>query len=677
MGKYKPSGDLIIAGQRIHIDAPVVNWTEGPRWDATSTFCQPTATDPRPPCTPLPGGGHKPYDGPAFAQRYSLRPALRRYGNNPPMDAVKAVIRQFVVHHDGCASSDMAFSVMQNERGLSCHFLIDNDGTIFQTIDLSLAAWHAALWNPGSIGVELCNRGDVKLDPNYYSKGKHGPNRNVVPCKINGHTFLAFDYTPAQYQAFQQLGRALLRLLPNLPAEYPQSSPGVQHWGTLPERGPGNSFGFAGYIAHYHLTGQKWDPGPFDFKKFCSSLRGQLCFPMFPRAPKKDEDRPLIPALADDLKADTDLLFKANEVTGDGGYFPVGPWGESRLWHGGVHVPVKSEEKLRQIFAPFPGRIMAARMGGDSPVGSTNFVLLKHDMTLGASKVQFYSLYMHLADALKSDKKPEWMTKPDGTWAKKVAKNEIKPGKVIELDDPIEAGALLGLAGKAGPAEHNKLQIHLEFFSISELFVDVPNSPFDVVDGTAGGRFCDSPKINDLIDTSPKDGKLSRQELSSFYSGGGGAQMRSIVTFNVSPWTVEPSWSDALRVPKDFKDYKPAEIDQLVADQITPGLWWDAAIAKHTKLPATGEVYHYNPIFFLRWFNQQLLDAAATAPPPASEKDAKDIPKDLLDDFGVNSDKSGDTMRSTKEMDEDPCDTTLGLAEMSAGFDGPQECLPQ
>ena len=32
----------------------------------------------------------------------------------------------------------MASSVLQNERGLSCHFLLDNDGTIYQTLDLAL-----------------------------------------------------------------------------------------------------------------------------------------------------------------------------------------------------------------------------------------------------------------------------------------------------------------------------------------------------------------------------------------------------------------------------------------------------------------------------------------------------------------------------------------------------------
>lgn len=673
MRKYKPSNNLIIAGQTFKTDAPIVNFMDPPYWNATSKSCFSTETEARPPC--LPGkDGQVPYGKlPApYTQRYTTRPALRRYGANPPLEAVKAVIRQFVVHHDGCASSDMAFNVMQNERGLSCHFLIDNDGTIFQTIDLALAAYHAAEWNFGSIGVEMCNRGDVKLDANYYSSGKHGPNREVTTCKINGHKILAFDYTKAQIDNFILLGRALQRYLPNIPAEYPQSSPGVQHWDTMPKAGPNNSFGFSGYIGHYHLTGQKWDPGPFDFKSFCSKLRGVYCYPVFPKGePKKNQDRPIVPDQADELKEDVADLYKANENRADGGFFPVGPWGEHRLWHGGVHLTAKAGAP---VFSPFPGRIVVARMGADSPAGSVNFVLMRHDMALGTSKVQFYSLYMHLQDELKaSDPKlvPEWMSKADGGWKKQ----NPKPGAIALIDEPIDAGTLIGHVGKAGPGEYSKSQIHLEFFANSELFVGM-TTPFDVIDGTAGGRFCDTAKINDLIDSN-HDMKLSRQELSSFYDGGGGSQARSLVTFHVSEWTSEPSWPDSLRVPKDFKDMKPAEIDQMIADQITPGLWWDATVAKHAKLAPNGEVYHYNPIFFLGWFNQQLLDAAAIAAtaPKLDKSETKDIPKDLLDDFGVNSDKDGATMRSGEDMAEDPCNKNLGLPELAMGFDAP-ECAP-
>jgi N-acetylmuramoyl-L-alanine amidase len=653
----KPSGNLIIAGQTFHIDAPVINFREPPFWDATREYCLPTETDPAPPCK-----GGVPYGKlpTPYTRRYSTRPMLRRYGTNPPLDAVKAVIKQFVVHHDGCSSADMCFAVLQNERGLSCHFLIDNDGTIYQTIDLSLMAYHAAEWNVSSIGVEFCNRGDAKKEPNYYSSGRAGPKRDVKPCKINGHTILAFDYTPKQYDAFIKLARALQRLLPNLPAEFPQSSAGVQSWDTMPM---GASFAFSGYIGHYHLTNQKWDPGPFDFKDFCRKLRGSFCFPVFPKPPAKDEDRPRIPEQTDALKEQTAELYKANEARADGGFFPVGPWGEARLWHGGVHL---TGPKDSPVFAPFPGRLIAARMGAPASIGSTNFVLLRHDMSLGKSRVQFYSLYMHVSDETKIDKPAEWVGKSEA-W-----KKTAKTGEVTLLDEPIEAGAMIAHVGTAGPAELSKSQIHVEFFATSELFNDVPGSPWTFVDGTAGGRFCEASQINDNIDAD-KDGTLSKQELSSFYSGGGGTQMRFLVTLHVSEWTGEPSWADALRVPKDFKKLKPAEIDALVAEQITPGLWWDARVAAHCRLPVDGVVYHYHPVSFLGWFNQQLLDAAASAGPSAvNASDAQEVPKGITDDFG---DVNGSSMRSSADISEDPCNQKITLQDLVQGFDAP-ECTP-
>jgi len=582
---------------------------------------------------------------------------------NPPLDAVKAVIKQFVVHHDGCSSADMCFSVLQNERGLSVHFLLDNDGTIYQTIDLGLMAYHASEWNTASIGIELCNRGDAKPDREYYSSGRFGPKRDVKPCKINGHTILAFDYTPAQYDSFIKLCRALTRLLPNLPTEFPQSSPGVQSWDTLPTSA---SFNFAGYLGHYHLTGQKWDPGVFDFKDFCSKLRGEFCFPVFAKddAKRSPNDKPVIPERSDDLKQAASDLYKINEGRADGGYFPVGPWGEARLWHGGVHLVAAD---ATPVYAPLPGRIVAARMGRSTSVGSVNFVLLRHDLSLGDTKTTFFSLFMHLANDGDGNAQPEWMSKKDGGW-----KKDGRPDAVVLLDEPVAAGALIGHVGKAGPAELSRAQIHVEFFSTSELF---PNrSPWQLVDGTAGGRFCDSKEINDNIDTD-HDGALSRQELSTFYSNGNGADMHFMVTLHVSEWTSEPSWSEALRVPKDFKKLKPAEIDQLVADQIAPGLWWDAKVAAHCRLPVDGVVYHYHPISFLAWFKQQMLDAAANdkGTGKANEGDAKEAKSmGLLDDY---ADVNGSSMRSAADLAEDPCNQKLTLNDLVQGFDTP-ECGP-
>jgi N-acetylmuramoyl-L-alanine amidase len=658
MRTFQPSGTLFIAGKEFHTSAKIVHFNEGPGWNAKSPYCISTETESHPACPPG-AAGQFPYDGPKILQRYSVRPALRRYGDNPPIDAVKAVIRQFVVHHDGCHSSDMCFNVLHNERGLSCHFLIDNDGTIFQTLDLSLAAWHAAAWNFNSIGVEFCNYGDANAKPAFYDGGKHGPARDKIPIKINGHKILAYDYTKAQYESFAQLALELQKLLPNLPLDYPQSSPGVQSWETLPESA---SFGFSGYISHYHLTNQKWDPGPFDFKAHLGKLRGLFCLPIFTKEPKDPLARPEVPKAVEDLKVATADLHKANELEADGGFFPVGPWGEYRLWHGGIHLTGKMGGG---VFAPFPGRIVAARMGASSAVGSGNFVLLRHEMSLGTAKVQFYSLYMHLADELAAAKPVDWLGTDSWTL-------NGKPGEVALLDDPIEAGAVIGHIGTAGPGVLAKAQVHVEFFSNGELFAGIPASPWEVIDGTAGGRFCDVPRINDLIDTN-KDGKLSRPELKSFYESGGGQQTRNFVTFHVSEWTAEPSWSEALRAASDYRDLKPAEIDALVAEQIAPGLWWDARVAQHAKLPLDGVVYHYNPITFVSWFNLQLIEAEALTPKEdLKAADTSGVPKGITDDFG---DKDGSSMRSSTDIADDPCNK-LSLQELVLGYDAP-ECGPQ
>ncbi len=659
----RPSGKLIIGGQVFDTDAPIVNWREGPRWDATSLICIPTKTEPNAPGRCAPGkDGQQPYGPPVvpYTRRYSTRPQLRQSkwanGEHAPYDAVKSVIKQFVIHHDGCASADMCFNVLQNERGLSVHFLIDNDGTIYQTIDLGLMAYHAAEWNLHSIGVELCNRGDARKEPNYY---KNSPDREPKACKINSYTYLAFDYTPAQYDSLRKLGRALLRLLPNLPADYPQTSPGVQAWDTLPTSA---SFGFSGYIGHYHLTKQKWDPGFFEFDKFCSSIRGSLCFPVYPRGePKKGQIQPTVPQETSELKDESALLYKMNEARADGGFFPVGPWGESRLWHGGVHLAGRAGDP---VYSPFPGRLVAARFGAESPVGSVNFALIRHSMSLGTRKVEFFSLFMHLGDEMKQDTPVEWTTKSDAWKA-------ARPGQVVLLDEVIEAGAQIGRIGTAGPAELSRAQVHVEIFAASDLFADYPGSPWKVIDGSSSGRFCDAAEINKLIDSN-SDGLLSKQELSAFYSGAGAEATHYWVTFHVSEWTAEPNWVDALRQPKDFKSMKPDELETLVAEQITPGLWWTEKVATHARLPIDAIVHHYHPISFVTWFNQQLVESAAQAKQSgigvANKDDAKEVPT------GVTDDRDGQGMLSASEDEEDPCNAKLTLKELVEGYDAP-ECI--
>jgi N-acetyl-anhydromuramyl-L-alanine amidase AmpD len=667
MGKYRPSGKVIIGGQEFQTDAKIVNFREGPRWDATIESCIATETDPNPfakGCTMQAPGKYAPYDGfggHKFTRRYQGRPALQHSWNrgvNAPYDAAKQVIRQFMIHHDGCATADMCFSVLQNERGLSCHFLVDNDGTIFQTLDLALEGWHGSELNASSIGVELCNRGDAAKEPTYYSRKNQS--RDVKPCKINNHVIKSYDFTKEQKEEMRRLARALLRLLPNLPAEYPQASPGQAALDTVGYAGLAR---FSGYIGHYHLTTNKWDPGPWDFKEFCEGIRGAFSFPLFPRGtPQPNQTQPVVPSQANLVKEEAELLYKLNEQRADGGYFPVGPWGDSRLWHGGIHLATAERAK---VFAPFPGRLVAARMGASSPIGSVNFVLVRHQMSLADRKLEFYSLYMHLADEMKASDPAEWLAK--ARIGKDGKPRELKSGEVWLLDEAIEAGAHIGHVGVAGPGDLAKPQLHLELFANSDLFEGMPAVPWETIDGSSGGRFCDAARINDIIDGN-KDLMLSREELKSFYTSGGAAT-HYLVTRHVSEWTADPSWSESLRLPKDFRHLKPAAIDALVAEQITPGLWWDDKTAAHCKLPPDGVVYHYHPISFVRWLNEKLIEAAGQAAPGFDASKAGAVPE------GITDDREGVGMASKDAFVEDTCNGQLTLKELVQGFDAP-ECKP-
>lgn len=655
----RPSGEVIIADTHFKVDAPVINYKEPPYWNASKEICIASETNPRPQCAE----GRFPYGKlpKPYTKRYALRPMLRPYRDRPPLAAAQAAITQFVLHHDGCTSADMCWNVLQNERGLSCHFLIDNNGVIFQTIDLALMAYHAAEFNIRAIGVEFCNRGDAKKYPTTYKGGRFGPDREPLKCQINGYNYLAFEYTKAQIDAFTRLARDLKRVLPNLPVEFPQSSPGEQAWVTLPRQA---AFNFRGYIGHYHLTGQKWDPGAFDFKAFCRSLRGQFSLPMYTSPSTKDpfDTPPAIPENVDELNTACRKLIAANEQRADGGFFPVGPWGAYRLWHGGIHIVGTVGAPL---YAQFPGRLVAARMGARTAVGSVNFALLRHDLAVGDKTLRFFALYMHLFDEL-GESKPvvPWMaSKGIQDWQK----GGGKPGEVILLDEPIDAGAMIGRFGTAGPADLSKAQVHLEIFSgPNDRLVD--STGWTYIDGSAGGRFCDIEEINNEIDLN-RDHKLSREELSAFY-GGGTSRPDLRVVMHVSEWTAEPDWTEALRSTADFRDVPAAAVEELVAEQLSPGLWWDERVARHAKLPSDGVVYHYHPISFLQYFNRLLIENI-NAPVPDPTAGGKEAPDTITDDF---HDEEGTSMRSELEDEIDPCDESLTLDDLVRGFESP-ECV--
>jgi hypothetical protein len=610
---------IIICGQRFDVGQKVISFQEDPSINAYTRH----RTD-------------KPSEIPPFAPAKGMAGAIDRWrprrliGSDRSLERLKQVLRQFVVHHDGCPDSRSCFNVLHNERGLSVHFLIDNDGTIFQTLDLVDCAFQAAGVNEISIGVELANRGDALRFPNDY-KGK----RDKVTCKINNHQFLAYEYAKPQIESMISLGKALARIFPNLPQVYPTSSGDEQMWNTL----SGDVREFSGYLGHYHVTQQKWDPGPFDFKFFASKIRGRMVFPVVLTGDKPDipEDE----GKAEDIEQQ---FYDNNETDGQGGYFPVGPLGDgSRLWHGGMHVRV---DRGTPVFAPFAGKIVAARMTDDCPVGSRNFVLIRSETTVGSAAIKFWTLLMHLdLETSGSNVAPPWYN----LVAAKMGDDSVA------LNVDVNAGDLVGHAGEAGPPGHADGQVHVEIMSADEIGEKIEPGFWTTIDGSGTGRFCTAPEIIGRIDRpSPggkKDGLVSRLELMNFFRGNPEREkFHKMAVRHLSEWTDNNDWQLALMRAPDFATLPKTQKAALYRDQIEPVVWWNDDIGEAAQLPTDKIVWSYHPITFIVWLHDKLTHAKTTSgsgignegtfagqKPPSDIKDDGDATEGFVDDEDIIS----------------------------------------
>jgi len=167
----------------------------------------------------------------------------------------------FVVHWDACLSSASCAEVL-NQRGLSVHFCIDNDGTIYQLVDTDDIAYHAAGANSLSIGVEISNAFYTKYQDHYIRKG-FGPrpvlkNTKVGSGKIDEH-LMFYEH---QEQALSALLKAVCGYY-GIPLEVPRQS-GVYATGEHPDVASGK---FSGVVCHFHITDQKIDCAGLDLEK--------------------------------------------------------------------------------------------------------------------------------------------------------------------------------------------------------------------------------------------------------------------------------------------------------------------------------------------------------------------------------------------------------------------------
>lgn len=319
-------GDEIVAcGRLFHTGTPVVLWTDPGGYDGyrTEKRFAPWARSAFVPAT-MAG------ESPTTPNRYSIRFAPREDGEavsprsaplagEPPappgptvltpeefervrggnwdLDLLRTKVDQFVLHYDVCGTSRQCFRVLHDLRGLSVHFMLDIDGTIYQTMDVKERAWHATYANDRSVGVEIANIGAygagekdpfaqwyvrepgasrggtvgettlrITVPPAFGDGGVRTPNfvgspaRNqMIVGEIRGKMYRQYDFTPEQYAALIRLTAALHRVLPGIELDYPRDEEGNLLRRTMARE---RWAGFRGVLGHFHLQDNKIDPGP-------------------------------------------------------------------------------------------------------------------------------------------------------------------------------------------------------------------------------------------------------------------------------------------------------------------------------------------------------------------------------------------------------------------------------
>jgi N-acetyl-anhydromuramyl-L-alanine amidase AmpD len=280
--------EIVVAGQFIHTGTAVVLWMDPGGFDAYRVERRFSSMD------------HADWASSQMdvrdlhsPNRFDMRTGLTAAqaelvrGGGWDLATLQSVVDQFVIHYDAAGTSRTCFKILHDARGLSVHFMLDLDGTIYQTLDLKERAWHATTSNSRSIGIEIANRGafgpnEKEVFKDWYRKDASGtfitipasagtntqrtvgfigrPARpDLVVGMIQGQTLRQYDLTPQQYQALIRLTAALCKTFPNLKCDYPRDASGHLITCKLPDK---TLAGYHGLLGHFHIQTNKVDPGP-------------------------------------------------------------------------------------------------------------------------------------------------------------------------------------------------------------------------------------------------------------------------------------------------------------------------------------------------------------------------------------------------------------------------------
>jgi N-acetyl-anhydromuramyl-L-alanine amidase AmpD len=278
--------EIVVCGQLYHTTTKVVLWTDPGGFDAYRV-------EPR--FGPL---GYKPTPAEkeksdVWSSHYGTRDRglskeeRERVRGGYDLPLLQRVVDQFVIHYDVAGTSRDCFEILQDKRGLSVHFMLDVDGTIYQSLDLKEKAWHATIANSRSIGIEVANIGAYPLDhqtelgrwyrpdadgkvslvnpgssrSSVFSSGpllRPARNERIVGI-IHGQKLQQYDFTPQQYDALARLTATLCTIFPKIRCDYPRGASGSLVTDKLP---PADYERYQGILGHYHVQSDKTDPGP-------------------------------------------------------------------------------------------------------------------------------------------------------------------------------------------------------------------------------------------------------------------------------------------------------------------------------------------------------------------------------------------------------------------------------
>ncbi len=290
--------EIVVAGQLFHTGTTVVLWTDPDGYDAYQTEIRPS---------PSPAGGSIPAATGTkqhFGTRHAEDPALANRVDQQgwTLPNLQEQVDQFVIHYDAAGTSENCFRILHDKRGLSVHFMLDIDGTIYQTLDLQERAWHATKANDRSIGIEIANIGayppkDAQVLDRWYTSagferqitlparfgdgGVRTPEFIGTPARpqpivgqIQGQWLQMYDLTNEQYEALSKLTATLCSLFPQIICDYPRNPDGSLITTALDDQ---QYASYKGLLGHFHVQKNKIDPGPaFDWDRVIKSARSPV-----------------------------------------------------------------------------------------------------------------------------------------------------------------------------------------------------------------------------------------------------------------------------------------------------------------------------------------------------------------------------------------------------------------